>query len=202
MTGLIAENVKKLNDALLDLKIRESDFVEIITENIPEWQRLMGSKQHDIHDYTLDVHTLLVFKKIRESQNFLNLNEYEQLILLYAAILHDIEKQEHQIDPSHPERGAVKSSAILYRLGFSEDFINRVYILIKYHQVLGLMASGRICILPEKLASIYNDASLIELQKILAIADIKSVKKDESFFNENMDARIHELVDEVKKLLV
>jgi len=201
MTGLIAENVKKLNDALLDLNIRESDLVSIVTENIPEWKRLINSKQHNIHDYTLDVHTLLVLKKVKESQGFAELNEDNRLVLSYAAILHDIEKAENQIDPSHPERGAVKASDILYRLGFSEDFINRVYRLIKYHQVLGLMASGRICILPEKLASIYCDASLIELQKILAVADIKSVKKDESFFNENMNVRIQELVNEVKKLL-
>lgn len=201
MTQLIENQAKKLNEALLDPACSQQVLVELIVENIPEWERLIGCEQHDIHDYSLDVHTLAVIQKVRELEDFLHLKEFERLVVLYAALLHDIEKQESEIDPQHPQRGAEKSTAILFKLGFSEEFINKVYVLIKYHQILGLMASGRLTLPYEELAQKYKDPVLIDLQRILAIADIKSVKKDEAFFNEAMNENILKIVGEVKKHL-
>lgn len=198
MTGFITESVKKLNEILLNGYKEENELVELVIENIPEWGRLISLKQHDIHDYTLDVHTLLVVQKLKEYENFNKLNEYNRLIVLYAALLHDIEKKENEVDPSHPERGAVKSSRILYRLGFSEHFINNVYLLIKYHQLLGLIASGRVDFAPEKLVKIYEESATLELQTILSIADIKSVKKDEAFFSAEMNEKIWEITEKTK----
>lgn len=201
MTGLLADKVKRLNEMLLDVNQEVKELVKLIVENIPEWERLLGLEQHDIHDYTLDVHTLLVLEKVREFEKFRNLKEENRLILLYAGLLHDIEKKEKEVDPSHPERGAVKSSQILYRLGFSEGFINSVYSLIKNHQLLGLIASDRMAFVPEDLASIYGDSLLLELQAMLSIADIKSVKKNEAFFNENMNKKIWEITEKTRLLM-
>lgn len=201
MTKQISNKVKKLNNLLLDEFSTENDMQCIIVENIPEWNRLINCKQHNIHDFTLDVHTFQVIRRIRESTCYRLLVDVDKLIVLYAGLLHDIDKAENAVDPQHPQRGAELSSEILYRLGFSEEFISSVYILIKYHQVLGLIASGKITFSSEELAKIYHNSTLIELQSILAIADIKSVKKNEAFYNENVHGQIHKVVNELKAYL-
>ncbi len=183
------------------LNEEQKTFLTAIVEIIPELRRILRCRQHLTHDYCLDVHTLSVIKKIREFENFKNANDYEKLILLYSALLHDIEKFENEVDPEHPVRGAKKSSAILFRLGFEEDFINSVYLLIKHHQVLGLLVSEKISFSKEELAGIFRDARLLELQAMLSIADIKSVKKKELFLGENMEKKLKKIICEIKKQL-
>ncbi|MCK5177210.1 MAG: hypothetical protein KAQ92_05780, partial [Candidatus Aenigmarchaeota archaeon] len=140
----LSEKTRKLNEVFLDtswqevdfdcqnfknginiddenLTDKQNEFIKLIIENIPEWKRLLSCKQHNIHDYCLDIHTLSVLKKLQEFENFKKLKNYDKLVLLYAALLHDIEKNEKEVDPEHPKKGAEKSSSILFRLGFSED---------------------------------------------------------------------------------
>ncbi len=179
---------------------QQKALIDAIIDNIPEWKKLLSRKQHYIHDYCLDIHTLSVIKKLREFKSFENLDNYEKLVLLYSALLHDIEKYENDVDPEHPVRGAKTSSSILFRLGFSEDFISNVYLLINYHQVLGLMAARKISFSDEELVGIFRNSSLLDLQTMLSIADIKSVKKNESFFNEDLNKKLEEITNSVKEL--
>lgn len=175
----------------------QKDFLIAVLENIPEWKRLIGCAQHETHDYCLDIHTLSVIKKIKEYEIYKNSDDYDKLILLYSALLHDIEKYEKEIDPEHPSRGAKKASSILFRLGFSEEFINSVYLLIKYHQILGLLVSEKISFSPGEILEIFKDSSLLKLQSVLSIADIKSVKKNELFWAENMDEKLEEVIKNI-----
>lgn len=173
-----------------DMLETQKKLVSLILENIPEWERLINCKQHPTHDYDLGIHTLLVIKKIQNDPEYLLLSQYEKMILLYTALLHDIEKVEKQVDPEHPAKGAQTASSILYRLGFEEDFINDVFVLIKNHQLLGLIASNRIKFEICDLVKIFNKPALINLLAILAVADIKSVKKNEGFFSKKIGQNI------------
>ena len=184
-----------------DLNEEQNKLIKALVANIPDWERLLGCKQHHTHDYCLDIHTLSVIKKIREFEKFNFLNEYEKLILLYSALLHDIEKLEKEVDPEHPARGSKKASAILFEMGFGEDFINSVYLLIKHHQVLGLLAAGKISFSGEELIEIFKNPSLLNLQMMLSTADIKSVKKNESFMEKDTEKKLEEIFDRIKKLL-
>ncbi len=220
----LPEKVRELNRMLLEVDWQNADFdsdsfnngisldtcdfnneqrrlLKAILENIPEWKRLLRCKQHITHDHCLDIHTLSVIKKTREFELYKKASEYEKLLLLYSALLHDIEKIENEVDPEHPVRGAKKSSAILYRLGFSEDFINCVYLLIKYHQILGLLVSDKICLADKEIIETFKNARLLELQAVLSIADIKSVKKKELFLPENMEKRLEQIVCRIKNQL-
>lgn len=184
-----------------NLNRKQNDLLTAVIKHIPEWRRLLGCKQHYTHDYSLDVHTLSVIKKMREFPNFKKINNYDKLILLYSALLHDIEKYENEVDPEHPARGAKKSSAILFRLGFDEVFINRVYLLIKHHQLLGLLAAGKIIFSAEELLETFKCPELLDLQAMLSIADIKSVKKNESFLGIEIEKKLEEIINDLKKQL-
>lgn len=184
------------------LSEQQNKLIQKILKYIPEWKRLIGCKQHSIHDYCLDFHTIAVLKNIQKHEDFENLKKYDKLILIYAALLHDIEKNENEVDPEHPIKGAKKSSSILYRLGFSEDFINCVYLLIKYHQILGLMACEKINLTNNEIIDIFKKPILLDLQVIHSIADIKSVKKDGSFYKDGMDEKFEKLKEKIKNLLI
>jgi len=220
----LSDEVKQLNEMLLSVNWKEADLKDCSFENgheincpnlseeqnnlirnivkyIPEWKRLIGCKQHQIHDYCLDFHTISVLKNVQKHEDFNKLRKYDKVILLYSALLHDIEKNENEVDPEHPVKGAKKSSSILYRLGFGEDFINNVYLLVKYHQVLGFMISGKINLTDDEIVEIFKTPILVDLHSILSVADIKSVKKDESFCKEGLNEKLGELKKKIKSKL-
>jgi len=183
------------------LSDQQNDLIRKIIKHIPEWKRLIGCKQHRIHDYCLDFHTIAVLKNIQKHEDFDKLTKYDKLALLYSALLHDIEKNENEVDPEHPIKGAKISSSILYRLGFSEDFIDNVYTLVKYHQVLGFMVSGKINLTDDEISGMFKTPMLLDLQMILSIADIKSVKKDESFYEDGLTEKLGELKIKIKNII-
>jgi len=115
--------------------------------------------------------------------------------------LHDIEKNENELDPEHPVKGAGKSGAILYRLGFEEEFINNVYLLIKSHQVFGFLISGKVTLTDDELYNLFKKPIIADLQTILSTADIKSVKKDGTFYKEGWDENFDVLKEKIKKIV-
>jgi len=179
----------------------QKDLIKNIIKYIPEWKRLVGCKQHNIHDYCLDIHTLSVLKIVQNSEEYSRLERHEKLILLYAALLHDIEKPENKVDHEHPLKGAEKSCSILYRLGFDENFISNVYILIRFHQIMGLLAADRIKLTGDELVKMFKKPLIVDLQAILSAADIKSVKKDGSFYEDHFDEKFILLKKEIKSFL-
>lgn len=183
------------------LSEQQNELIRNIVECIPEWKRLIGCKQHQIHDYCLDFHTIAVLKNVQKQEDFNKFKKYHKLILVYSALLHDIEKNENEVDPEHPIKGAKKSSSILYRMGFGEDFINNVYLLVKYHQVLGYMVSGKINLTDDEIAGMFKNPMHVDLQAILSIADIKSVKKDGSFCKEGLNKKLEELKEKIKNII-
>ena len=195
------EKIREFNKHLLALRSEFMDFQlvsSLIISVIPEWKRLIGCKQHLTHDFTLDNHTLLVIKKILDSKEYSDLVKYDKLVLLYSAILHDIEKAEGQVDHSHPEKGAKQSCKILNNLGFNDNFIADVCNIIFNHQILGRIAIDQIIFEPEVLKNRVKTYRMLCLLAIFSIADIKSVKKDEGFFKDSIGIKITKLVDEMK----
>lgn len=197
----ISEEIKQFNKQLLSTDWKESDIAEQVIRHIPEWKRLLGCKQHKIHDFCLDEHTFLVLRYIQKHKDYENLSEENKLILLYSGLLHDIEKIENEVDTEHPAKGAKLSSIILYRLGFSEDFINAVYLMIRYHQVLGFTISGKINLSDNEFYNMFKEDNIVDLQAILSMADIKSVKKDEALYKPEMEEKFEELKRKIKFLI-
>lgn len=220
----LSEEVRQLNEMLLSVSWKETNLDDCSFENgiekncpklseqqneliknivkcIPEWKRLIGCKQHKIHDYCLDFHTIAVLKNVQKHEDFDKLQKYDKLILIYSALLHDIEKNENEVDPEHPIKGAKKSSSILYNMGFDENFINNVYLLIKYHQILGLMVSEKINLSNNEIIEMFKTPMIVDLQIILSIADIKSVKKDGSFYEDGLNEKLRKLKEKIKNLI-
>ena len=108
----------------------------------PEFDKAYETKQNNPHHiYTVGEHMLRSLEHVRADK-----------VLRLTMILHDIAKPEtltvgeDGVDHfySHPEKGAEMAKAILKRLRFDNDTINKVYKLVKYHD-------RKLSLKPEKL---------------------------------------------------
>ena len=141
----ISSNISCIYDfALLKEKLNQllvaKDVVKEIEENmedllilIPEIKHMIGFEHNHPHHH-LDVwsHTLEVIRNLNTQDMELNL----------AGLLHDIGKPfSYQDDEvrhfhGHPEVSYKMGIQILSRLGYSEEFINRVLYLVKNHDTV------------------------------------------------------------------
>ena len=108
---------------------------------LPELDSMLATEQNNPHHcYDVGHHSLKVIRgvnRIRQERD----SEREHVILVYAALLHDVAKpvckttDEDGIDHfhGHPELGEVKAKEILRRLKFDNDTVANVACLIRYH---------------------------------------------------------------------
>ncbi|MDD3013536.1 MAG: HD domain-containing protein [Candidatus Gastranaerophilales bacterium] len=177
----------------------QEEFLKLLLRLVPEWRRTLGCKQHETHSYCLDIHILSVIKKIIIQDKFKSLDDYYKLIILWGALLHDIEKKENIIDPEHPFNGAEKAKLILQRLQFDNYFIKSVYSLVRYHQIIGFIAIDRLKLDISDLTAKIGCEKIAELFIIFSIADIKAVKSNEAFYNDYIDKNIKYIHSEINK---
>ena len=134
---------KILNEILLSHKPSEGIYKLLktgqINEIIPELLKLKGFEQKTpYHDKDVLEHTMAVVDSIEP-----------RLTLRMAALLHDISKPDcFTVDEKgrghfygHHIKSAEESEKILKRLGYDDDFILDVYILIKYHYIKDISSS-------------------------------------------------------------
>lgn len=109
---------------------------------LPELDAMLETSQHNPH-HCFDVghHSLEAIRHVNILWKESGLGEKEHVMLVYAALLHDVAKPDCKctdasgIDHfhSHPELGAEKARRILKRLKFDNDTVSTVTTLIRYH---------------------------------------------------------------------
>ena len=123
------EQILKGNDVATSLEENIEDLLEII----PEIKYMIGFEHKHPHHH-LDVwqHTLEVIRNLNTRDQELNM----------AGLLHDIGKpfsyQDEEVRHfhGHPEVSYEMTREILTRLGYDEDFINRVSYLVRKHDTI------------------------------------------------------------------
>ena len=122
-----------LKDILLSDDVVESirDNMDYILEIIPEIKTIIGFEhRHPHHIFDVWEHTLYALS--------LSKNDFDVRLCL---LLHDIGKPPTCIEgedgvrhfKGHPKESANISRIILQRLGFDEDYINKLCFLIEHH---------------------------------------------------------------------
>lgn len=172
---------EKLNEILL--KSKPSKYIYELIENremekyIPELIKLKGFDQHTpYHDKDVLDHTLAVVDNIEPKLN-----------LRMSALLHDISKPDcFTLDTKgrghfygHHIKSSEKSEEILKRLGYDNDFIEDVKILIRYHYIKDIKNINTL----EGLKKFINDVGVNRLSDMfeLNIADIKGKANPDKF---------------------
>ena len=168
-----------------DKKLDES--LNAMTKGIPEFMNLIGKQQHGTHQYSLDVHILTVLKECLNNPEFENLSDLEKYCLKYAVILHDIAKNENEIDKNHELTGSLYVRDILNRnvvhengeispVRQSTEVKNRIIEAVKNHNWLELFNSGKNNNL--ETALLFRRTGDLKMARIMAEADLKGVGGD------------------------
>ncbi len=163
-----------------------------ILKALPELHSVIGKVQHKTHDYTVDIHTLAVLQECINNQYFNALGNKDKKALILACLLHDITKTERSIDKSHPKNSAYDAYFILKKFGLENSERLNIYQLIKNHDLLEHCNKAATPEEQKNLLQRYayelRSDNLAELAIMLTKADLKSVKRDGSFFEKYQEA--------------
>lgn len=155
----------------------------VLSAFMQEFNELNGFLQHGVyHCYTADEHTLIAIQNVEMLEKndtplgkiFNNIKDKE--ILFLALLLHDIAKPINI--SGHEIIGAEMASSIMYRLGYSEEEVDRVAFLVKNHLVMEQTAFRRNLNDPEtlnKFTSLFDSIEELNLLYLLTYADLSAV---------------------------
>ena len=154
-----------------------------VIDVLPELRPTIGKRQHGTHDFDIFKHSLKVMQKVTQDPKFSELNESDKKVMLLAALLHDITKAEGYSDETHAREGSFDSFFIAKKFNLSKSEEVKLNTLIKHHEWLRFvntskyMADARI----ESVAYDLHQDNLFDMAEIFTHADLKAVKKDDTF---------------------
>jgi [protein-PII] uridylyltransferase len=144
------------------------DQEEIIFHWIPEWLALRSLPQRNVlHRHTVDRH--MVETAVRAAA--LTRKVHRPDLLLFCALFHDIGKGSEE---DHSLRGERLIAPLAKRVGFPEEDVAIIKLLVKHHLLLSATATRRDLDDPATIQSIVDvipDLNTLELLHALSIAD-------------------------------
>lgn len=184
-----------------------ADELNDIVKAFPEFLTTIGRKQHGTHDFTIDIHTLKVLQGVITNPKFQQLSPADQRILQIATLMHDLTKAEGLVDKTHPQYSAYDTYYLLEKTNLSEAEKLKVYQLIKNHDWLERYnkAGTRAEAVARDIAFDLREGKLFEMASILAEADLKGVKANDTFYLrfqpalEKGNSKIRELVNDIQR---
>lgn len=150
---------------------------------LPAFKDLIGYVQHGVyHCFTTDEHTLLTIKNIEKLEKdgsilgriFNNIKDRE--ILYLGLLFHDIAKPINIA--GHEILGVEIAASILYTLGYSDQEIERVALLVRNHLLMEQIAFRRNLNDPETLnnfTSKFKSTEDLDLLYLVTYADLSAV---------------------------
>ena len=181
-----------------------------IVRTFPELRTQIERVQHGAHQYDIMKHSLKVMQKIVQNPEFDKLSESHKKVMLICALFHDGNKTEGFTDKIHAEESAFDAFYIINKLNLPKEEKIKIYSLIKHHEWLGYVNNNTLYTLPveKKQQSVAFDLqydNLFDMAKLFTIADLKSVKKDDEFYDkfkndfETHSKEINANIQELKK---
>lgn len=162
---------------------------------------IVGRKQHQTHDFSLDNHLLGVVDRVKADPKFKELLPNDQVNVLWAALLHDVGKMENMVDFDHNRTSVSVTWGVLRSLGYSDTRIQRITDVMSKDAELSYnpdiknsVSLGNPKVLDDVVNN-YRNADALNMVAILNRADIKSVKANEAWFTPEVDAELRRIHD-------
>jgi [protein-PII] uridylyltransferase len=172
------------------------DQEEILFDWLPEWRAVRSLPQRNaLHRHTVDRHMVetAVFAAA------LTRNVHRPDLLLFAALFHDIGKGTQE---DHSDRGEKLIEPLARRIGFDENDIATLKLLVKHHLLLSATATRRDLDDPATIASVTSvipDLQTLELLHALSIADGQATGR--AAWSDWKESLLSELVSRVTSAL-
>lgn len=147
----------------------------LIARWIPEWEHVRFLPQRNVlHRHTVDRHMLeTAFRAAALTRKV-----HRPDLLLIASLFHDIGKGFPEKD--HSDYGEELIQPLAQRLGFDEEDVHTLALMVKHHLLLSSVATRRDLDDPQTIAyvlSLIPDANTLELLHALSIADGEATGK-------------------------
>ena len=156
--------------------IKTGDFealVPAILAGIPEFANVIGRRQHETHDHTVDVHTFKVLQECLNNPDYQKLSQPNKTILKIAVLLHDMTKEEGVVDKDHPITGALQARDLLKDFKISQGMKDKIIEHVRNHHWLADYNTYKIR--AQEVAAMFRTPQDYLMAKIFAEADLKSV---------------------------
>lgn len=164
---------------------RRMNQFDILSRYLPAWRRIVCQPQYDLyHEYTVDLHTLMVIRNLRRFAMEEHAHEYPECtalmaefgqpwLLYLAAIFHDIGKGR---GGDHSQIGAAEARVFLSRYPMRPEEVELVAWLVEEHLTMSRIAQKEDISDPATIehfaALVGNERRLIALY-LLTHADIR-----------------------------
>lgn len=168
------ENEVKTGNKALD------EQMNTIIKACPEFLNTVGKPQHGTHQYSLDIHQLLVLANSINNPDYLKLNNSDKAMLKIACLFHDIAKQESIVDRGHQNPSSIYTRSIIKKFFNNPEARDRVYELVKNHHWLEELANDSSDEKAKELAFRFRRPNDFDIAKIMAKSDLMAVS--DSFY--------------------
>lgn len=149
---------------------------------------IVGRKQHQVHDNTVDVHLLDVAEKAVKDPRFKDLLPQDQVNTLWASFLHDVSKRENMVDLDHGWTSTSTAWGVLRTLGYPESQIQRITDIMGRDFDLSFDPDFKNSVrfqdqkALDDVITAYRAPGALDMVSILNASDIQSVKADGSWY--------------------
>lgn len=173
------QNKIKCNNPQIEQLLNE------VLDGLPEIRLMIGKSQHSSHEFDVMQHSLKVMQKLVQDPQFEKLSENDKKIMLLASLLHDITKGEGYSDRTHATESSFDAFYISQKFKLSRDYVLKLFTLIEHHEWLGEVNTKRseesLTKALQRTAFYLQNDNLFELALMFTHADLKAVKRDNSF---------------------
>lgn len=179
---------------IIDVLFNDQADMATLCKHIPQLETLKGVSQPPYHSKDVFGHTELVVNGVPK-----------YMVLKLTALLHDIAKPQTRTGDEnvahfydHENIGAIMAQNILGELGFAENIIRDVYILISWHMKANQYKSDSSAKFVRKIYEGTDQGRLISFLCYHSLSDRTSDKIGADYNQEK--ARVYELYDRVTNL--
>ncbi len=116
--------------------IELNELTGSFTNGLPEFINCIGKKQSEEHDYSVDIHSVLLIANLIKDPRYKTLSDDDKFVLKMTALLHDIAKPEGYRDPYHAYRAESLCKLFLREYDLTPEMNERILKTIGQHQWL------------------------------------------------------------------
>ena len=181
--------------------LAEADHVGLLGAHLPEWHRVRGRPQRNaLHRFDVDTHgaeAVVALHALRREERadriWRRLADPDSVVL--ATWLHDVGKAW---PGDHSEVGEQVARRWLHTMGFGDEVVERVALLVRHHLLLPDVASRRDLDDPAEIAAVaevVGDTETLDALYLLTLADGRATGPAAwSPWKDNLLATLHQRV--------
>ena len=156
-------------------------LLDSILQTFPEFALVVGKKQHNTHQYSLDIHTLKNLQDNLVNPKYKELDSESQLVLKYATILHDLGKTfigDFKPDNGHEVLSAKYAEQILERFDLPQEIKNRIINQVLHHNWFEQYNNPNNSFSAQDVVNMFGSKEDVIIAEIMAKSDYANISEN------------------------